>query len=99
MTFLGKQDCYDITYWESKCIKSAIYNPLNLLAIKAKSNIYNCQCTYLDSTTNMEEERQNAGKYLTEILENNENNWEVLINQWKIVDKKVLFKFILWILR
>ena len=47
----------------------------------------------------MEEERQNAGKYLTEILENNENNWEVLINQWKIVDKKVLFKFILWILR
>ena len=47
----------------------------------------------------MEEERQNAGKYLTKILENNENNWEVLINQWKIVDKKVLFKFILWILR
>ena len=47
----------------------------------------------------MEEERTNAGKYLTEILENDENNWEILINQWKIVDKKVLFKFILWILR
>ena len=47
----------------------------------------------------MEEERTNAGKYLTEILENDEDNWEILINQWKIVDKKVLFKFILWILR
>ena len=47
----------------------------------------------------MEEGRTNAGKYLTEILENDENNWEILIYQWKIVDKKVLFKFILWILR
>ena len=47
----------------------------------------------------MEEERQNAGKYLTEILENDEDNWDILLNQWKIVDKKLLFKFILWSLR
>ena len=47
----------------------------------------------------MEEERKNAGKYLTEILENDEDNWDILLNQWKIVDKKLLFKFILWSLR
>ena len=47
----------------------------------------------------MEKEKSNAGKYLSEILENDENSWEILLNQWKIVDKKVLFKFILWSLR
>ena len=47
----------------------------------------------------MEKEKSNAGKYLSEILENGENSWEILLNQWKIVDKKVLFKFMLWILR
>ena len=47
----------------------------------------------------MEKEKSNAGKYFSEILENNENSWEILLNQWKIVDKKVLFKFILWSLR
>ena len=47
----------------------------------------------------MEKEKSNAGKYLSEILENDENSWEILLNQWKIVDKKVLFKFMLWILR
>ena len=48
---------------------------------------------------NMEKEKSNAGKYLSEILESDENSWEILLNQWKIVDKKVLFKFMLWILR
>ena len=48
---------------------------------------------------NMEKEKSNAGKYLSEILENDENSWEILLNQWKVVDKKVLFKFILWSLR
>ena len=47
----------------------------------------------------MEEERINAGKYLTKIFENDENNWEILFSQWKLVDKKLLFKFILWSLR
>ena len=47
----------------------------------------------------MEEEKRNAGKYLSEILENDENSWEILLNQWKLVDKKLLFKFILWSLR
>ena len=47
----------------------------------------------------MEEERKNAGKYLTKILENDENNWEILLSQWNLVDKKLLFKFILWSLR
>ena len=45
----------------------------------------------------MEKEKSNAGKYLSEILENDENtvcSWEILLNQWKIVDKKVLFKFV-----
>ena len=52
----------------------------------------------ITSTYNMEEETKNAGKYLVEILENDENHIEILLNQWKVVDKKVLFKFILWIL-
>ena len=47
----------------------------------------------------MEKEKSNAGKYLSEILENDENSWEILLNQWKLVDKKFLFKFILWSLR
>ena len=47
----------------------------------------------------MEEEKNNAGKYLSEILENDDNNFEFLLNQWKLVDKKILFKFILWSLR
>ena len=47
----------------------------------------------------MDEERKNAGKYLTEVLGNDENNCEILLNQWKLVDKKLLFKFILWSLR
>ena len=47
----------------------------------------------------MEEEKTNVGKYLSEILENDENSWEILLNQWKLVDKKLLFKFILWSLR
>ena len=47
----------------------------------------------------MEEERKNAGKYQTKILENYEDNLEILLNQWKLVDNKVLFKFILWSLR
>ena len=47
----------------------------------------------------MEEGKNNAGKYLSEILENDDNNFEFLLNQWKLVDKKILFKFILWSLR
>ena len=47
----------------------------------------------------MEKEKSNAGKYLSEILENDENSWEILLNQWKFVDKKLLFKFILLSLR
>ena len=47
----------------------------------------------------MEEEKNNAGKYLTEIFENDENNFEIISYQWKLVDKKLLFKFILWSLR
>ena len=47
----------------------------------------------------MEKERENAGKYLSEILENDKNNLEILLNQWKLVDKKLLFKFLLWSLR
>ena len=48
----------------------------------------------------MDEERTSAGKYLTEVLENNDgNNFKILLNQWKIVDKKLFFKFILWSLR
>ena len=47
----------------------------------------------------MKEERKNAGNHLSEILENDENNFEILLNQWKVVDKKFLFKFILWSLR
>ena len=47
----------------------------------------------------MEEEKNNAGKYLSEILENDDNNFEFLLNQWKLVDKKLLFKFVLWSLR
>ena len=47
----------------------------------------------------MEKEKSNAGKHLSEILENDENSWEILLNQWRIVDKKVLFKLILWSLR
>ena len=53
----------------------------------------------MGSTSNMEEEKRNAGKYLSEILENDENSWEILLNQWKLLDKKLLFKFILWSLR
>ena len=55
--------------------------------------------TCVDSKSNMEEEKRNAGKFLSEILENDENSWEILLNQWKLVDKKLLFKFILWSLR
>ena len=47
----------------------------------------------------MEKEKSNAGKYLSEILENDENSWEILLNQWKHLDKKLLFKFMLWSLR
>ena len=47
----------------------------------------------------MEKERENAVKYFSEILENDENNLEIFLNQWKLVDKKLLFKFILWSLR
>ena len=47
----------------------------------------------------MEKERTNAGKYLSEILENDDNNLDILLNQWKPVDKKLLFKFIMWTLR
>ena len=47
----------------------------------------------------MEEEKNNAGKYLSEILENDENNLDILDNQWKLVDKKLLFKFLMWSLR
>ena len=48
---------------------------------------------------NMEEEKRNAGKFLSEILENDENSLKILLNQWQLVDKKLLFKFILWGLR
>ena len=51
------------------------------------------------TSNNMEEEKKNAGKYLSEILENDENNLKILLNQWKLVDKKLLFKFTLWSLR
>ena len=79
---------------------SAIYNPLILFAIKAHSNItvqfaHSC----VGSTTNMEEERTNAGKYLSKILENDECTFEILLNQWKRIDKKLLFRFTLWSLR
>ena len=47
----------------------------------------------------MEEEKKNAGKYLSEILEKDENNLKILLYPWKLVDKKLLFKFTLWILR
>ena len=81
-------------------------NPLNLSPIKAQSNIFGsfylssfyitCVCS---TSNNMEEEKKNAGKYLSEILENDENNLKILLNQWKLVDKKLLFKFMLWSLR
>ena len=87
-------------YFATKCNKFANYKPLNLLAIKAPSNIFGSfYMTCVGSTSNMEEEKRNAGKYLSEILENDENSWEILLNQWKLVDKKFLFKFILWSLR
>ena len=53
----------------------------------------------VSSTSDMEEEKNNAGKYLSEILENDDNNLDILLNQWKPVDKKLLFKFIMWTLR
>ena len=53
----------------------------------------------MGSTSNMEEEKKNAGKYLSEILENDENSFKILLNQWQLVDKKLLFKFTLWSLR
>ena len=53
----------------------------------------------VSSTSDMEEEKNNAGKYLSEILENDENNLDILLNQWKLVDKKLLFKFMMWSLR
>ena len=79
---------------------SAIYNPLILFAIKAHSNItvqfaHSC----VGSTTNMEEERTNAGKYLSDVLENDGNTFEILLNQWKLLNKRMLFKFVLWSLR
>ena len=43
----------------------------------------------------MEEEITNARKYLSEILENDENTFEILLNQWKLINKKMLFKFVL----
>ena len=53
----------------------------------------------MDSKSNMEEEKRNAGKFLSEILENDENSFKILLNQWQLVDKKLLFKFTLWSLR
>ena len=61
--------------------------------------MYVAVITCVDSKSNMEEEKRNSGKFLSEILENDENNWEILLNQWQLVDKKLLFKFILWSLR
>ena len=53
----------------------------------------------MDPKSNMEEEKRNAGKFLSDILEKDENSLKILLNQWKLVDKKLLFKFILWSLR
>ena len=47
----------------------------------------------------MEEERSNAKKYLSESLDNDDNNFEFLLNKWKLLNKKMLFKFVLWSLR
>ena len=70
----------------------AIYNPLILSAIKAHSN-KNVQFAHScgGSTANMEEERTNAGKYLSDVLENDGNTFEILLNQWKLIEKKLLF--------
>ena len=75
--------------------------PLNLLVNKTTA-IYLAGSIFdvcVSSTSNMEEEKNNAGKYLSEILENDDNNLDILLNQWKPVDKKLLFKFIMWTLR
>ena len=55
---------------------------------------------------NMDEKKKDAGKYLTKILENDNNKLEILLDQWKTtqptqwkMDKKSFFKLILWILR
>ena len=61
--------------------------------------MYVAVITCVDSKSNMEEEKRNAGKFLSEILENDENSFKILLNQWQLVDKKLLFKFILWSLR
>ena len=69
-----------IIYFASKCNKSAIYNPLNLLAIH--SNIWQILSSFyiicVGSTSNMEEEKKNAGKYLSEILENDDNKGVII---------------------
>ena len=82
--------------------KSAIYKPLNLLVNKTTA-IYLAGSIFdvcVSSTSNMEEEKNNAGKYLSEILENDECTFEILLNQWrKRIDKKLLFRFTLWSLR
>ena len=50
-------------------------------------------------TFSMEEERTNAGKYLSESLDNDDHNFEFLLNQWKLLNNKIIFKFVLWSLR